>query len=323
MHAMTSGEHAFAVPQHTLYGRPTEMRSILAVTDFSAQAGCAVDRAARLAVEHGATLKLMAGSMEGAPPRPDAASLLAQSARALGARFPLTVRTVSQTANELADIANEARWAELVVLRACRDNPLMAFLRGRAAERLARLVRCPLLIVRQPAHHPYDRILVAVDFSADSKRLVRLACDLDRDADIQLFHAISSRNEAKLRSAEASTHQVRAYREECLRYARNRILWLTDSFDARRNRVMSTIGHGDPARQAVVQQEYLRADLLVVGRRRRSPIADFFLGNVAERVLRWATSDVLIVPHDAQAATGVAAGQRLKAEGPCRPAQAR
>ncbi|SEA89742.1 universal stress protein [Variovorax sp. YR216] len=323
MHATNSGEPVFAVPHHTLHGRPAEIRSILAVTDFSAQADCAVDRAARLAVEHGATLKLMVASMGGAPPRPDAASLLAQSARALSARFPLAVRTVDQAANTLAHVADEGQCADLVVLAAFRESPLATFVRGHAAERLARLVRCPVLVVRRAAHRSYDWILVAVDFSAESKHLVRLACDLDRHADIQLFHAISSRDEAKLRSAEASAHQIRAYRQECLRYARNRILWLTDSFDARRNRVMSTIGHGDPARQAVVQQEYLRADLLVVGRRRRSPVADFFLGNVAERVLRWATSDVLIVPRDARAATGVAAGQRLRAEGLRLPAQAR
>lgn len=323
MHATNSGEPVFAVPHHTLHGRPERIRSILAVTDFSVQAGRAMERAARLAIEHGATLRLMVASMEGAAPRPDAASLLAQSARSLNARFPHTVRTVGQTANTLADVADEARCADLVVMGQGRENRLLTFVRGIAAEQLARLVRCPILVVRQAAPRSYDRILVAVDFSDDSKQLVRFACDLDRHADIQLFHAISSRDEAKLRSAEASSRQVRAYKEECLRYARNRILWLTDSFDARRNRVMSTIGHGDPARQVVVQQEYLRADLLVVGRRRRSRIADFFLGNVAERVLRWATSDVLIVPRDARAATGFAAGQRLKAEGLRRAVQAR
>lgn len=323
MHAMNSGEPMFAVPHHTLHGRPARIRSILAVTDFSVHSGRALERAAKLAVEHGATLRLMVASMEGAQPRPDAASLLTHAARALNARFPHSVRTLSQTANTLADVADEARCADLIVLGKGCENRLLAFVRGIAAERLARLVRCPILVVRQPARKSYDRILVAVDFSDDSKQLVRFACDLDRHAEIQLFHAISSRDEAKLRSAEASSRQVQAYREECLRYARNRILWLTDSFDARRNRVMSTIGHGDPARQAIIQQEYLRADLLVVGRRRRSPFADFFLGSVAQRVLRWATSDVLIVPRDAQAATGFAAGQRLKAEGPRRAVQAR
>src|SRR5262249_51855634 len=162
----------------TLHGRPVRIRSVLAVTDFSVQAGRAIERAARLAVEHGATLRLMVASMEGAPPRLDAAILLPQSARKLNGRFPPTARTVEQTANTLVDVADEARCADLVVLGQSRENRLLAFIRGSAAERLARLVRCPILVVRQAAPRSYDRVLVAVDFSDDSKQLVRFACDL-------------------------------------------------------------------------------------------------------------------------------------------------
>lgn len=298
------------------------IRSILAVTDLSKDSDRAVERAARLAAEQGATLKLMVASTDGAPPATDAASLLAQAATSLRQRFPITARTVDQTANTLADVAEKARCADLVVMADGRENALISFVRGSAAERLARICSCPILVVRQSPFRRYERILVAVDFSVDSKHLVRLACRVDGDAEIHLFHAISTLDEAKLRSAEASARQVQAFREECLRYARHRILRLADSFDARRNRVMSTIGHGDPARQAVIQQEYSRADLLVVGRRQRSPIADFFFGNVAERVLRWAASDVLIAPRDFRAATGAAARQRLDADGARRPVQA-
>lgn len=60
---------------------------------------------------------------------------------------------------------------------------------------------------------------------------------------------------------------------------------------------MSAVGRGDPARQAAVQQEYGGADLIVVGRRLRSAVADFFFGSVARRLLSWSSSDVLVVPH--------------------------
>ena len=81
-----------------------------------------------------------------------------------------------------------------------------------------------------------------------------------------------------------------------------------------RNRVMSAIGHGDPARQAVVQQDHVGADLLVVGKRRSSPVADFVFGSVAQRVLCRATRDVLVVPDDFRASTRAAARQRIEAE---------
>ncbi|MNI98812.1 Universal stress protein family protein [compost metagenome] len=67
--------------------------------------------------------------------------------------------------------------------------------------------------------------------------------------------------------------------------------------------MLSAIGRGDPARQATVQQQHARAELLVVGKRRAHPLADFLFGSVAQRVLCWATGDVLVVPADRRADT--------------------
>ncbi|MDM0074713.1 universal stress protein [Variovorax sp. J2P1-59] len=290
------------------------IRSILAVTDFSKQADWALERAAQLAVEHRATLKLMFAPANGNAPPADGASRLAHTARALSTRLAITVRTANQTANTLHHVAEEAACADLLVLGYQRESALATFLRGQTAERLARLCRCPVLVTKLAPKGRYGRILVAVDFTPESRNMVKLACVLDADAEVELFHAISTLNEARLRCAEASAQAVKAYRQECLRYARHRILALTDSFDSRRNRVMSKVSHGDPARQAAIQQEYVGADLLVVGKRRRLPFMTFFLGSVSQRVLYWATSDVLIVPHDAQASTRVAAIQRMEAE---------
>jgi len=290
------------------------IRSILAVTDFSQPAGLAIERAARLAAEHSAVLKLMVLPASGNVPPANGASRLATAARKLGHRFAITVRPVAQTANTLAHVAEEASCADLLVLGHWRERTMASLLQGQPAERLARLCRCPVLVTKTTPHRDYERILVAVDFTPASKRLVQLAWTLDSNAEVELFHAISTLNEAKLRSAEASRRAIQAYRHECMRHARDRIFWLTDSFDTRRNRVLSAIGYGDPARQAVVQQDHVGADLLVVGKRRNSPIADFVFGSVAQRVLCWATSDVLVVPDDFQASTRAAARQRIEAE---------
>ncbi|WP_434057685.1 hypothetical protein [Acidovorax cavernicola] len=39
----------------------------------------------------------------------------------------------------------------------------------------------------------------------------------------------------------------------------------------------------------------------MVGKRRAHPLADFLFGSVAQRVLCWATGDVLVVPGDRRA----------------------
>src|SRR6185369_3457359 len=104
---------------------------------------------------------------------------------------------------------------------------------------------------------------------------VKLAATFDSSAELEIFHAISTLDESKLRSAEAHEHMVRAYRERCLKQAQERMVSFSDSFDTRRNRVLTTIGRGDPARQAVIQQEDSGADLVVLGKKRSTASEDF------------------------------------------------
>ncbi|MEP6825274.1 MAG: universal stress protein, partial [Ramlibacter sp.] len=65
------------------------------------------------------------------------------------------------------------------------------------------------------------------------------------------------------------------------------------------------------ALQAVVQQQYCGAELIVVGKRPASAVSDFVFGSVSQRVLRYATSDVLVIPHGFRSGTRSLAGHRL------------
>ena len=297
------------------------IQSILALTDFSASGNHALERAALLAAEHRASLTIMYTALGDKPDCADAAQRLVYQARQLAAQFGLAVDTVDATHHSAERLAEDARGADLLVLGHAYQRSWMSFLSGQPAMQLMRLCHCPVLVTKNESRKPYGRTLVAVDFTPASRRLVELACLLDGQADVELFHAVSTLDEAKLRSAEASLEAVQAYRQACIRYAQGRILSLTDSFDTRRNRVLSTIGHGDPARQLLTQQQYAGADLLVVGKQRRSTLMDFFFGSVAQRVLRWSTADLLVVPHDFQLAARAVAQREAEAEpGHRRPA---
>ena len=81
---------------------------------------------------------------------------------------------------------------------------------------------------------------IAVDLIEESRSLVDLACDFDEQADIELFHAFTPMHEGKLRYADVSAHAIDAYRHACARQARERMLWLSDASNARRNRVVSS-----------------------------------------------------------------------------------
>jgi len=285
------------------------IQSILAVTDLSAHGLRTVVRAASIAAVHGALLKIMyAPAAFAGPADADAAGGLGAVCLEVAERFGILVKRVDCTRGLLEEAVLEARWCDLVVIGDEPDRSLAAFFRGQPAERLLRAAQRPVLVVRLDAQAgSYRRMLVAVDLMEASRPLVDLACAFDAQADVELFHAFTPMHEGKLRCADVSAHAIDAYRHTCARHARERMLWLSDASSARRNRVVSSVGRGDPARQAAVQQQYSGADLLVVGKRRRSALTDFLLGSVALRVLRWSTGDVLVVPHGMQAPSSTAA----------------
>lgn len=290
------------------------IRAILVATDLSAQEDAALQRAARLAVAHRAAVKLMYLPPLGQEVPRSAAARLAHAARQLEEGHGLRVRTVPVQKHGPEQLAAEAGSVGLVVLPHRRERSTAAFFRGQPVLRLLRTCGRPVLVARQPAGEHYRRILVSVDFSPASAALVNIAAQLDQRAELELFHAISTLGEARLRSAEATEHAIRVYRERCLRIARDRMLTLTDSFDARRNRFFTAIGRGDPGRQAVVQQERSDADLVVIGKRPSSAWEDFLCGSVAHRVLSWGSSDVLVVPQLQVPATAGIAARRMALE---------
>jgi nucleotide-binding universal stress UspA family protein len=287
---------------------------ILAVTDFSAQGDNALSRAAHLCTQNGATLRLIYLAYPGEPPPPDAGCRLAHHAAQLGQRHDISARPVSRIALTLEDVIPEARCADLLVWGTAPVRGIRSFFMGQPVEGMLRKCQRPILVVRNPAEGPYRSLVVAVDFSDASRGLVELGFALNGDAEVELFHAVATANEGKLRYAEVSEHAIKAYREECRRYAQDRMFWLTDSYDARRNRVLSTIRYGNPARQVVVQQQRSGAELIVVGKHPSSAAVDFFFESVAQSVLRESTGDVLVVPHDYQAASSARAAKRLAAE---------
>ena len=274
------------------------IRSMLVATDLSVQDRLTLQRAWHIARAHGATVHLAYLPPAGQPEAAGAAARLARAARELEDVHGLRVqaRGVRQ-APAFDDFVALARGVDLVVMPHRRERSIAAFFRGQPVQRLLRGAGRPVLVLRHAGGEHYRRILVAVDLSPESAALAQFAADLEERAELELFHALGTREEAMLRSAEATEQAVRAFRAGRLRRAQERLVTMSDSFTARRNRAAITTGRGDPARQAVVQQERSGADLVVLGKRRSSPWEDFLGGGVAHRVLRWGGSDVLVVPQ--------------------------
>lgn len=149
------------------------------------------------------------------------------------------------------------------------------------------------------ADTPYRRLLLGVDPAPErALGLLQAASRLAPQAELELFHALDLRDEARLRTAEATPHSLRAYREALERHGRQHLLRLSDSLDTRRNRLMHTLGRGDPARQLLVQQERNGAELLLLGQRRRSLWQELLAGrSTARRLLGRLGCDLLLCPE--------------------------
>ncbi|MGE4241498.1 universal stress protein [Ramlibacter sp.] len=273
------------------------LSNLLVLADFSQPDDTALARALLLARMHRAALHVMHH------PRDDAvAPLPATLARArLAARHleealerPVNMvvpkpRTFDET------LAAQARGADLVVVAHTRIRSLAALLHGQPTLRVLRACRTPVLVVRAGPVERYSRILVATELEPPSGRALDIAAWVEPSASLVLFHALGTRDEAKLRSAEAPEWAVQQFRERRTRQAERRLGEFVESF-RHAGRPMVSIGRGDPGQQIAEHQLQLGADLVIVGKRPASPFEDFMRGSVAARVLNWSTSDVLVIP---------------------------
>jgi nucleotide-binding universal stress UspA family protein len=292
------------------------LKTIVALTDFSAQAEQCLDRAALLARAHQAELRILYGAEVPSPKFSDPFARLEQRGRQIARRHGITTAAVSGSNDLLPDVLTQAREADLLVIDRRLHRAWPQFWRGPTLEQVIQQAPCPVLVVQQPATGAYQQLLVAVDFSQVSRSLVRYASGFEVGAAMELFHALDSRSQTKLRCADAKLSVVHAYERLALNNAEGRAVRFTDSLDVRRNRVGTLTGRGDPVLQVRVQKESSKADLVVVGKARPHVLIDWLLGSMARGLVAGLDCDVLVVPHDYHAAGAAAAAPIHPPRGP-------
>jgi nucleotide-binding universal stress UspA family protein len=308
-------------------------KSILAMADFSSGSDNAVSRAARLASEHDARLVLLTvvdasatkGLHQWLPSRIDidikvsrAQDNLERLAAKTAIAHRVSIERVVAVGDTLDQVRQHAQASGLVVFGVKRSNPLRDFVFGTPAERLMRMVRRPVLVVKKPARAPYQCVLVPIDFTAYSEAVLRSAIKSVPQAALHLCHAPSTSRETRLRAADVPEVIIQNWRERASARALERLNALIQSVEHRR--ATSSVGHGDPSRLALEAQTAVGAELIVVGKDGQSAIGDFLLGSVAQRLVSDAQCDVLVVPRAAlpryQARSGFAIDRSRLASSP-------
>lgn len=180
------------------------LTSVLALTDFSLDGDKALARAGQIAIGYGAVLQLMYVSSGQQPKYTDPGTRLAQTASAMALRLGLNVSSVDVGDFSHEAIVAQAAHAQLLVLPQRLQRGFLSGFAGPAAIRLARDCRCPVLVARGAVRRRLRQIVVGVDFTPASQHRAMLACLLGRDAQIELFHAVSTSCDSQLRQSAGS-----------------------------------------------------------------------------------------------------------------------
>lgn len=164
--------------------------AILVTTDFSDDAHNAVLRAAQTAARHNARMTLLhvvdPATLKGprswftSPTGIEHKVAVAQAALGrlvaeVAGQHDLHMTSVVLVGRPLEQICRMAEEADLLVLGARRVNPLRSLIFSTPIEQLLRLVRRPVLVVKQKAQNHYERVLVAVNLDTDAASMLRSA----------------------------------------------------------------------------------------------------------------------------------------------------
>jgi nucleotide-binding universal stress UspA family protein len=184
--------------------------------------------------------------------------------------------------------------ADLILVGAHGADFIKDLLLGTTAEKIVRKGDRSVLVVKQAAQRPYRRVLVAVDFSDNSRRALELALRLAPQAEFHALHVYAG-FEGMLRGAGVTDAGIVRYQRQVAKEARQQMEAFLRSIDRRRKPIRREVWNGRAGREITTIARRLRADLVAVGTAGRTGIPYILLGSVAEHVMREAPCDVLAV----------------------------
>lgn len=291
----------------------TPLSHILVATDFSGFAARTVDRAARLAHDHHATLHLVhvmdglllqmfVGTLDEHPLATEqrllesARSRLKELAGLLASHFGVPVKDEVLIGRIHAQVAEYATThaIDLTVFGAHGENFMRDVFFGSTASKFLRKGRRPTLIVRSEKKRPYDQVLVAVDFSPASRLAVEWALRIAPQAAIHVLHVSEMPFEGKMRYAGIKEDEIAKYRHQAERDARRTLDAFLAGIEAAAGMRRSVVD-GPPSRTIAAQAQVRHADLVVMGKRGQLELDEFLLGSVTLRVLEEIDRDLLLV----------------------------
>lgn len=282
------------------------MKKIMLATDFSERSDRALRRATLLARQFGGTLSIVHVVDDDQPRR------IVDSERNVASELLRELRNTvqkvdgisSETRVMLADpFAGIARAAEeeapdLLVIGSHRRQALRDVFVGTTAERTIRSVDCPVLMVNAPPVGSYRHVMLTTDMSEGAENAVRtcIALGIMSQADASFLYVYDAPATRLAMSHTVPVDDREAYLEEQRKEAARSLAEFVKRTGMRSSRQLVRFGLRATADEILEATKEEETNLIVLGTEGRSGVAKFFLGSVAEAVLRSADRDVLAVP---------------------------
>jgi universal stress protein E len=258
------------------------MKNLLVATDLATRSDRAIARAVTLATQTPSRVTIMHVVPDGADAQRHAADAKANIAAQLAVlpvgSTPTAVKILTGKHVDAILAAAKDEAADLVIIGKHRAVENLDVFRGSTAERMARFgTKSVLLVKTETTDRPYDKIVVAVDFSPSSRRAVEFTLGMFDKAEIILAHAyapptvpgdINARLDAQFAEFLAGLDTTR---------------------------LSQLSRQGPPVPTLLKAIAAIGPDLVVTGTHGRTGGGAMQIGTVAERLLSETNADVLAV----------------------------
>lgn len=188
--------------------------------------------------------------------------------------------------------------ADLVLVSSKGEDFIRHWTLGSTAERLIRLLKCPMLVVKQSTQVGYRRVMIAVDFSDWSLSSIQLAQEIAPDAHYVLAHVFDVPEEGKLRMAGVSEFDIINYRNELMQERQVDLKRLAQQAGLSDAKWSPLVMKGNASSRLLEAEEEQDIDLIVLGKHGKGWFEEMLLGSTTKHLLTDSRTDLLIAQRN-------------------------
>jgi nucleotide-binding universal stress UspA family protein len=194
------------------------------------------------------------------------------------------------TADIILETASKEK-CDLIICGVARDVMLGHHTLGKTVNRLLRRSDISMLIVTDRMSRPYSKILAASDISGVSAGAIKTALTIFKDRKIDILFAEEAYGSHALDGHNAFHEQIKINAQRDF----NAFIDSAGLSPHDRERINIIIEWGKPAPLVQEFVDNSSTDLVIMGSRKRNPVASYFFESIAKRIVSVLSCDALVI----------------------------